>query len=145
MLDTIVRKVTNVLEKRRDIVFAIIFGSYSKGFVNVHSDLDIAIYFGDKPSFDELSDLIYMLAKELSLPEDKIDILILDENVPYELRYKIFRDGIPAIIRDEKEFKNYRDKSISLYLDFKVFKQKLDLDRKYIMALKRSLYGRSNN
>ena len=144
-LGNIVEKIAETLRDNEKIVFAILFGSYARGLINVHSDVDLAIYFKERPSFDELSELISSIALALNVPEDKIDILILDDDVPYELRYKVFRDGIPILINDENEFKRYRDKSISLYLDFKVFKQKFDLDRKYIMALKRSFYGRSDN
>jgi len=141
----IVDKVAKALKDNENIVFAILFGSYAKNLINIHSDIDLAIYFKERPSFDELSELISSIALALNVPEDKIDILILDDDVPYELRYKVFRDGIPILINDENEFKRYRDESISLYLDFKVFKQKFDLDRKYIMALKRLFYGRSDN
>ena len=144
-LKTIIEKIAKVLRDNEKIIFAILFGSYARGLMNIHSDLDLAVYFKEELSFDELSELISSIASTLNIPEDKIDILILDDDVPYELRYRIFRDGIPILIKDEKAFKNYRDKSISLYLDFKVFKQKLGLDKRYIMALKRLFYGRSDS
>ena len=85
--------------------------------------------------------MIFSISSKLKVPEDKVDIVILDDDTPYELRYKIFRDGILIFSRNENAFKRYRDKSISLYLDFKVFVDKLNLKKKYLEKLRRIAYG----
>ena len=141
MLKEIIRKLREVFEKDSNILFAVLFGSFARGHNTSSSDIDIAVRFKVKPDFDYLNDLIYSIAKTLNYREDKIDILVLDDSVPYELRYRVFRDGIPIIIRDSKAFKHYRDKSISLFLDFKVFKKKLRLDEKYLESLQREING----
>jgi len=144
-LEDIIKGLAEVLGRNDRVLFAFLFGSYARGMAGPLSDLDVAIFVEGKLNFDELGDLVCSIASRLGINEDKIDIVVLDDETPYELRFKVFKDGIPIVVKDEKVFKEYRDKSLSLYWDFKVFKEKLDLDRKYLEALKRLFHGRSTN
>ena len=76
-----------------------------------------------------------------SILEDKVDLLVMGDDTPYELRFRIFRNGIIIIIKDKKLFRMYRSKSISLFLDFKIFEMKLRVKEKYIEKLRRLAFG----
>lgn len=137
----VVGKLREVLSSFDYIAFAILFGSMVKGHSTSRSDVDIAIYVKDNLSYERLLDLIFSISSGLRIPEDKVDILVLSDDTPYELRYRVLRDGVIILVRDENLFKRYRDKSISLYLDFKVFEEKLDLKGRYLEKLRRLAYG----
>ena len=140
-INKVIRKIAKALETEDKIIFAVLFGSVAKGLMTKLSDFDIAIYSKEKLSNEEIMNLIYAIASELNINEERVDLVILDRYSPYELRFKVFRDGLPIIIRDLEVYKKYRDESISFYLDFKVFKKKLNLDKRYIEKLKGSLDG----
>lgn len=60
----------------------ILFGSQSKGDANTTSDFDIGVV-ADKPlSLEEKNQLSEEIAKEFNFPEDKIDLVDLNEASP---------------------------------------------------------------
>lgn len=117
---------------RDNVLFAILFGSYAQGIPTTHSDLDIAILFSEKPSIDEIIDLIFELSATINVNEDKIDILILNDDVPYSLCFEVLKHGIPIVIKDKEAFINFYTKTLSLYYDLKILKEAHNLRRKFI-------------
>ena len=90
-----------VLEKDEDVLFAYLYGSRVYGSTHLESDVDIAIYL--KPSdmkgfIEKDKKLTSILITELHT--DKIDLRILNVS-PFLLQYKIIKEGIPIVIRDE--------------------------------------------
>lgn len=60
----------------------ILFGSQSKGHATIASDFDVGVAT-DKPlSFEQKNKLTEQIAKEFSFPEDKIDLVDLNEASP---------------------------------------------------------------
>ncbi len=60
----------------------ILFGSQSKGSANATSDFDIGVVAGQPLSLETKDKLREDLSKELSFPEDKIDLVDLNEASP---------------------------------------------------------------
>lgn len=90
-----------VLEKDEDVLFAYLYGSRVYCSTHLESDVDIAIYL--KPSdmkgfIEKDKKLTSILITELHT--DKIDLRILNVS-PFLLQYKIIKEGIPIVIRDE--------------------------------------------
>ena len=128
----VIEKVGSVLKDDDRVSFCLLFGSLVRGVWGENSDIDIAIYPKGKLSVDDRLDILYEIAKCLNVNEDKLDLVVLDDLTPLELRYRIFRNGVPVVIKDVVAYRRYRDKSISMYLDFKVFIDKLRLVERYL-------------
>jgi len=137
----LVKKLKKCLKNEKDIVFAILFGSVARGNTTEESDIDIAISFVERPDYNRIIDLILKISRCLNAREDKIDITIIDDKTPLELRYKIIRDGILIFAKDIEKFKRFRDYSISLYLDFKEALEAVKYGRKYIEKAEEFLWS----
>ena len=68
------------LSKREDIAFAVVFGSAAGGEVRDGSDLDLGIFFTEKPGSEELIDLLTDVADLLAF--DRIDLTDLSKADP---------------------------------------------------------------
>ena len=136
-------KIANALKKYKNISFAILFGSQARMSQHPASDIDIAIYFDEKPGYEEIINIISDIAEVLQISEDKIDITILNHEISLELRYKIFRDGVIIFSRDMDKLRRFRNLSLSLYLDYKIALEKVRYSKKFIEKMGRSLNGRT--
>jgi len=88
----IVKKLNELFSKLDDVEVAILFGSTARGHRYPH-DIDIAIKFSSKKSLLDLTGLASLIARELGVSEDFIDVVDLDEVKPLQL-LKILKDGI---------------------------------------------------
>jgi len=140
-INDIVTKIRDCLYPMENIVFAILYGSAAKGIMHIDSDIDVAIFVTNGLGIDDKIDLIYRLAKCLNICEDKIDLVSMGSNTPLELRYKIFRDGILIFSRDTRLYKQYRDESVSMYLDLKIALRATNYNKKYLERLREELDG----
>ncbi|MHA1616786.1 MAG: type VII toxin-antitoxin system MntA family adenylyltransferase antitoxin [Candidatus Njordarchaeales archaeon] len=139
-LDALVKKLKKCLEDKENILFAILFGSIVKGDFGENSDIDIAIRFRKRPSLEKLVNLIVELSECLNVNEDKIDITIIDNDLPLELRYKILRDGILVFARALEDYKIFRDVSISMYIDFRKALELVEYGKKYLKKAEELLW-----
>ncbi|MGC8974333.1 MAG: nucleotidyltransferase domain-containing protein [Thermoproteus sp.] len=85
----------------RYVRFAFLFGSATSG--GSAGDLDIAI---SDVGLEALGELLAELAKRLSLPEDYIDLLIVNERTPCPLVLEALR-GVPLYVADWDEVYRY--------------------------------------
>lgn len=101
------RKIKNILNAQREIIFVYLYGSFlsSKNF----RDIDIAVYLKNKISFGFVVDLELKLSKVLNLSFDIFDIRILngilEDPDAFSLLYldRLFREG-KLIVNKDKEF-----------------------------------------
>jgi len=124
-----------------NVLFAILYGSAARRELVAESDIDIAIYTSNEMTIDDRIDLIYRLARCLGVTEDKIDLVILSNSTPLELRYKMLRDGILIFARDMELYRRYRDESISMYLDLRVALKAVRYGEIYINKMRAELGG----
>ena len=113
MLDDLRR----ALENERDIAYALLFGSGGRGSLRPDSDVDIAIEC--RPSTPRDSSTLGRLAARLeSAAERKVDLVLLDE-APCPLAYRIFPDGRIIVERDHAALTERKARATLQYLDFK--------------------------
>jgi len=86
----VMNKIREMLQKE-SIRLAIIFGSFIE--LNSFRDIDIAVYFRDEVSMDEMIKLANKLEEALGIP---VDIVPLDEVEP-RFRLNILRKGVVII------------------------------------------------
>lgn len=99
------KKLKAYFEKREDVAFAFLFGSYAKGTATKRSDADVGVYF--KPAGGKLewtADVDYPQESEVWSAVDSIvgvesDFVVLNRARP-TLAFEILRFGEPLCIND---------------------------------------------
>jgi len=118
----------NYLQRREDIEFAYLFGSFGKGKPFPLSDIDIAVYLKNiKNLSDKRLEILGTLIDLLQT--DEIDLIILN-NAPLTLQMKILESR--KVIVDHNPFLRHQFESITMrkYFDFSI-KEANILERKF--------------
>jgi len=109
-------RVVPILEAH-DVRLAYLFGSHAKGEATELSDVDLAVSFDvGADARKAQGELLDALVRELET--DRIDLVLL-EDVPPPLAFRIIRDGERLVARDPREDVSFRTRTIWRYLDFK--------------------------
>ena len=82
------------------------------------SDIDIAIYFKNKPALYEIGNLNLKIEEAVNHKIDLVELNYLDKNDPV-MAYNILSDGIEMINNDIKIFNEFKKSVLLKYLDFK--------------------------
>ena len=106
-----------VLEAEPDVSYALLFGSSIRGSGHAGSDADIAIELraGAARDVRSLGGLAARLESAVGRP---IDLVLLDE-APAPLAYRIFRDGHLLVERDHGALVARKARALLDYLDWK--------------------------
>ncbi len=113
MLDSLRR----VLEEERDVAYALLFGSGARGALRATSDVDVAVELGPAAARDATT-LGHLIARLESAAGRSVDLVLMDE-APAPLAYRIFRDGRLILERDHAALVRRKTQAIVQYLDFK--------------------------
>jgi hypothetical protein len=105
-----------VLEQDPRIVYALVFGSEARSAGGAHSDVDVAIGLAAGASFTSL-ELGALLSRLEEAAGRAVDLVLLDE-APPGLAYRVFRDGRTILARDSRRLSERRARAILEYLDF---------------------------
>lgn len=98
-----------------NVVFALIFGSYGAGEHKAKSDLDLAIYFEEPPRGMAL----FALSNTLSdIAGRDIDLVALNDASPL-LLHQVMKKRRPLIIKDNLRYRDFRERVISKYDEYK--------------------------
>lgn len=109
------------LETEPRITYALIFGSVARGSAHAGSDLDVAIGLRPGPPLAPLEIGAIVSALESATRRD-VDLVLLDE-APPGLAYRIFRDGRVVYERDRAAFVERKARAIFEYLDYRPFEE----------------------
>ncbi|HUP23388.1 MAG TPA: nucleotidyltransferase domain-containing protein [Thermoanaerobaculia bacterium] len=106
-----------VLERDPRVAYALLFGSTARGSAHADSDLDVAVGLSPGVRLDvtALGDLIATLEAATGRT---VDLVLMDE-APPALAYRIFRDGEVMVERDHAALVERKVRAILEYLDFK--------------------------
>ena len=107
----------HVLEAEPDVAYALLFGSRTRGTAHTGSDADIAVALRAGAARDVRS-LGSLAARLESAIGCRIDLVLLDE-APGPLAYRIFRDGRLLIERDHRALVTRKARALLDYLDWK--------------------------
>ncbi|MBN1287476.1 MAG: nucleotidyltransferase domain-containing protein [Anaerolineae bacterium] len=109
-------------EERPDILALYLFGSRAGGKPHLHSDIDVAVllpYSMDKGErFRRRLTLIGELEPRLGAP---LDLLVLNDTPSY-LAFRVFRDGVLLFERDHGARIDFQVRTMSLYYDEKYYR-----------------------
>jgi predicted nucleotidyltransferase len=113
MLDALRR----ILDAEPGVAYALLFGSSARGTQHLDSDVDVALELtaGAARNVQALGGLV---ARLQCAAGRRVDLVLLDE-APAPLAYRIFRDGRLLVERDHGALVARKARAILGYLDFK--------------------------
>ena len=99
------------------VSFAIVFGSSARGTAHPGSDVDVALDFGwgRRPGAYELGVIVSRLEQAAGRC---VDVVVL-EDAPPGLAYRVFRDGVAVLVRDRSALVERKARAIIEYLDYR--------------------------
>ena len=115
--EKVVKKLTDILKKREEVIFAYIHGSFLKGNFR---DVDVAIYL------TESRDVFYEIELEVELEETlklPVDVRILN-SAPLSFRFGVIKNGLILFSKDEQARVEFETRTISEYHDFAYFRKR---------------------
>lgn len=102
---------TEFLRIDRNVLFALVFGSYGAGTQKKESDLDLAIYFEDPPEGMALFELGNTLS---DICGRDIDLVVLNDSSPL-LQHQVMKQRHPLVIKDPELYRQFRERVIAAY------------------------------
>jgi len=106
-----------VLELEPDLSYAFVFGSAGRGTHRPDSDIDVAIELCPGAARD-VHAIGGLIARLESATGGAVDLVLVDE-APAPLAYRVFRDGQLLLERDHLALVARKARVILEYLDFK--------------------------
>ena len=115
----IISKLTEFFSGRQDIEFAYLFGSIARNQGRPLSDIDIAVYLREAdPDLDLFQERLKLLHQLYTLLRtEKIDLILLN-NSPIGLNYRILISGRLVSENNPGKRTAFYEKTIRDYLDF---------------------------
>ncbi len=119
--ETAVQSVRKYLEKREEILFAYLHGSFVKS--EFFRDLDVALFVNEERVFPSF--LEYELGLEVALGEElasrrgyiPVDVRVLNR-APLSFQYSVIRGGVLLKNKRKKERVEFEERVLIRYLDF---------------------------
>ena len=115
-------RLRHTLEEELDVAYAVLFGSSARGTAHAGSDADIAIELRPGASRDVRA-LGRLAARLESAAGRRVDLVLLDE-APASLAYRIFRDGRVIVERDHGAMVARKARALLAYLDWKPIEER---------------------
>ena len=120
--DELKQKLAASLSEEKDILFAYLFGSATRGGFNQESDLDIAVYFDDRMKPDEQFQKRIRLMEYLqNRTGRKVEVLNLIEITSIFFKFVIIKEGKVILERDHSSRVDFELKTMNEYYDFQPF------------------------
>ncbi len=134
-MGSVAERLGRVNWRRHGVLYAVLFGSalHSRSF----HDVDIAVRFHAKPSLDKLLELVREVADAVGVPDDKVDIVVLNDDTPCVLVEEALGKGRLVYCRDREECISDILRRLKLCWDFEISYRKLNLLKTALEAVKR--------
>jgi hypothetical protein len=106
-----------VLERDSRIAYALLFGSRARETAHEASDLDVAVGLEAGVAFSA-RDAGALVADLERASGQTVDLVLLDE-APPALAYRVFRDGVMLVDRNHRAMADRKARAVLDYLDFR--------------------------
>ncbi len=115
----LITRLAKLLEPRKEVLEAYLFGSQASGRVRKHSDIDVAVYIDEALADNGGWGYTATLMTELmaGLGTNDIDLLVLN-GAPPVLCHRVLRDGVRLLSRDLRATTTREGQALSRYCDF---------------------------
>ncbi len=111
------KELQRVLKADPRLAYALVFGSEARGTAREGSDLDVAV--GLVPGAAMAPRELGSLVADLEQASGRAIDLVLLEEAPPSLAYRVFRDGQIVLERDRAALVERKTRAILEYLDFR--------------------------
>ena len=115
----VIDSVKRTLDKRLEISFVYLHGSFAKG--GGFRDIDVAVYLKDVPA----SPLEYEIALEAEIMQAlagyPVDVRVLN-NAPLSFKYHVIKEGLTLIVRNDDTRSDFQEATLAQYFDFAPFR-----------------------
>lgn len=112
------KKISKILKKEKNILFAYIFGSYARKEATEGSDVDIAVFLKEPDVIEKDPKFEVKLALKIERAIKRpVDVRIIN-NRPLTFINQILKNGKLLFSKSEKERINFETKMFNLYSDF---------------------------
>jgi predicted nucleotidyltransferase len=112
-----------VLEQEPGVLYALVFGSAGRGALRADSDVDVAVELS--PEAPRTAHAFGRLVSRLeSAAARPVDLVLLNE-APAPLAYRVFRDGDLLLERNHAALVARKARAIIQYLDWKPVEERL--------------------
>src|SRR5688572_21193851 len=110
-----------VVERDARISYALLFGSVARGTAHAASALDVAV--GIQPGIHYSHQALGSLVADLERAAGRaVDLVVLND-APAAVAYRVFRDGVPLFMREPELMAKRKARAILDYLDFRPLEQ----------------------
>jgi len=124
-MDAAIKQIVSLLEKRKDILCAVLFGSLVKGDAGPDSDIDIAILANHNLEVHEIMQLISQIASITGRPVDLVDLAQAGEPLLGQIL-----SGGRMILGDDATYAGLISKHVFNSSDFVPYQQRILLERR---------------
>jgi uncharacterized protein len=127
------------LQADPDVMVAYVFGSHGRGTTHPLSDVDVAVLLRPGPDLHRRHlDLVARLSGPP--PSDRLDVVLLNQ-APVALAYRVLRDGLVIACRDERARIRHWVATVDRYLDMAPMRGLIERGQRRRIAERR--FGRS--
>jgi len=119
----VVAPLRECLAPEDDVVLAYVFGSVARGRAGPLSDLDVAVLLADDADIGRRH-LELIAALTSSIKSSEVDVVILND-APVALAYRVLRDGRPIVNRNERVRVGHWVATVDRYLDMEPMRRML--------------------
>ena len=108
------------LEKRPNLLFAYVYGSFTT--VDRFRDIDVAIYLRQAPSTPLRAELEIETELANLIEGYLVEVRILN-NAPLSFRYNVIKSGKPIVVVDDDARTEFEESTLDHYFDFSPFRK----------------------
>jgi len=120
------------LLREDDVIVACLFGSHARVTAHPNSDVDIAVLLEEGADLGHRRlELIAAVAEVVGL--DAADVVLLNQ-VPVALGYRVLRDGHLLVSRDDRARVRYYVRTVDRYLDMAPMRRTLEAGLRHRLA-----------
>lgn len=114
--EQIIAELKKFFKKRKDVVFAYLFGSIAYNNYNSKSDVDVAVFLkGRGDRFDKRLELIVELEK---IFKKDADVIILNDVKSIFLKYVVIKEGVVVDEKNRAKRMDFEFKTLQQYFDY---------------------------
>jgi predicted nucleotidyltransferase len=125
----IIKKASDLLTQRDDVLFAYLFGSYAGDRATPYSDIDVAVYLDDA-LFESVNKMDLVDSLSTALGVDAIDLVILNQ-APITLAKRVLEKHIVLIDRSPTVRHQFESLTMRKYFDFSILEKEI-LERRFL-------------
>jgi predicted nucleotidyltransferase len=114
--------VAGALGSAPEVLVGYVFGSVASGTAGPASDLDVAVLTGDPISPHRRLELLADLQASV---RRRVDLVLLQE-APPALGFRVLRDGVAVLVRDEAARVRHHAETLDRYFDTEPLRRELD-------------------